>query len=88
MKKFYIAERWTLLSAIARSMDDAKTCCGLWYDEREPRRHMTADLIIRARGFAEKHEAVHSVFTFDNNKELIDPIVESSISMTSYIECT
>ena len=47
MKKFYIAERLTLLSAIARSMDDSKRCCGLWYDEREPeraRRHMTADL--------------------------------------------
>ena len=25
-------------------MDDSKRCCGLWYDEREPRRHMTADL--------------------------------------------
>ena len=44
MKKFYIAERLTLLSAIARSMDDSKRCCGLWYVEREPRRHMTADL--------------------------------------------
>ena len=42
MKEFYTAERLTLLSAIARSMDDAKGC-GLWYDEREPRRHMTAD---------------------------------------------
>ena len=46
MKKFYIVERLTLLSEIARSMDDAKRCCGLWYDEREPRRHMTADLVI------------------------------------------
>ena len=36
MKKFYIAERLTLLSAIARSMDDSKRCCGLWYVEREP----------------------------------------------------
>ena len=32
MKKFYIAERLTILSAISRSMDDAKRCCGLWYD--------------------------------------------------------
>ena len=40
----YIAERLTLLSAIARSMDDSRRSCGLWYVEREPRRHMTADL--------------------------------------------
>ena len=32
-----------MLSAIARSIDDAKWC-SLWYDEREPRRHMTTDL--------------------------------------------
>ena len=34
-----------MLSAIARSIDDEKRYCGLWYDEREPRRHTTADLI-------------------------------------------
>ena len=39
----YIAERLTLLSAIARSMDDSKRCCGLWYVERELQRNMTAD---------------------------------------------
>ena len=46
MKKCYIAERLTLLSAIARSMDDEKRHCGLWYDEREPRRHMTMQPIV------------------------------------------
>ena len=33
-----------MLSAIVRSMDDVKRYCSLWYDEREPRRYMTADL--------------------------------------------
>ena len=33
--KFYIAERLTLLSVIARSSDDAERC-GLWYEEQEP----------------------------------------------------
>lgn len=42
--KFYIAERLTLLSAIARTMDDAKISDGLWYDERDTQRHMTANL--------------------------------------------
>ena len=34
IKKWYSAERLTLLSAIARSMDDANWYCGLWYGVR------------------------------------------------------
>ena len=58
----YIAERLTLLSAIARSMDDSKRCCGLWYVEREPRRNMTAD---RSREKLNLQRSQNNVLLYD-----------------------
>ena len=35
-------------------MDDAKRCCGQWYDERKPQRYVTADLSVTMSSSDEK----------------------------------
>ena len=49
MKKFYIAERLTLLSAIARSMDDSKRGCGLCYMSGNPNGTLRSSICNEAR---------------------------------------